>query len=186
MRITAIVGSQRRGNTYAMVESGCHALTDCEIELIHLKDLKIEKCDGCLICDSTGVCHYEDEMRNILEKLINSDGFILGTPARWNLLSGEIKVFLDRLNPLAVPELLKGKKAIIYAVGQSSGAASDSISAAANSVISFCNSAGIKVVDVVCAENCLEENDLISKFPAVLQDCKKAAFKLYESINEGL
>jgi hypothetical protein len=30
-----------------MVEAGSHALTSCDVEFIHLKDLPIENCDGC-------------------------------------------------------------------------------------------------------------------------------------------
>jgi multimeric flavodoxin WrbA len=186
MRITAIVGSLRRGNTYAMVEAGCHALKDCETELIHLKDLNIKMCDGCLTCDSTGKCHIKDDMNKMLEKLKNSDGFIIGSPTRWDLLSGELKVFLDRLNPLAVPELLKGKYAILFVVGQTKGDTSISIKNAANSLANFCDSAGINVVKVVKVEDCLKPNDLITKYPRKLKECKSAAEKLYKTLNDNL
>lgn len=182
MRIVALVGSIRRGNTYAMVEAACHALADADVELIHLKDVNLKMCDGCLSCDDAGECHIDDEMHSIIKRVVEADGFIFGTPARWNLLSGELKVFFDRLNPLAMPGSLKDKKAIIFSVGQSEGEEVASIRNAANSVKCFCDSAGIEVIDIVTAEGCLESQDLISKHPDVLELCKLSAHKLLASI----
>jgi multimeric flavodoxin WrbA len=182
MRIVALVGSIRRGNTYAMVEAACHALTDADVELIHLKDVSMQMCDGCLACDESGKCHKDDEMHTLIKRIVKADGYIFGTPTRWNLLSGELKVFFDRLNPLAMPGALKDKKAIIFAVGQTEGEEAESIKNAANSVKSFCDSAGIQIIDIVIAEGCLEANDLISKHADVLESCKAAAHKLAKSI----
>lgn len=182
MRIVAIVGSIRRGNTYAMVEAACHALKDCDIELIHLKDLNMNMCDGCLVCDESGKCVFEDDMNKIIPHINEADGIILGTPARWSLLSGELKVFLDRLNPLAVPEALKGKKSIIFAVGQTKGENAESIKLAADSVRFFCENAGMDVIETVIAEDCLKEDDLIINHPEVIERCKQAARNLYNSI----
>ncbi|MFX0199039.1 MAG: flavodoxin family protein [Candidatus Hodarchaeota archaeon] len=184
MRIAAIVGSNRRGNTYSMVEAGCHALTEAEVELIHLKDLDIQMCDGCLACDESGKCHIDDDMQGILKTILESDGFIFGTPARWSLLSGELKTFFDRLNPLAVPELMRGKKAVIFAVGQTENEEAESIELAANSVHNFCDNAGIDVIEKVIAEGCLESDDLMRKHPDILKECKKAAVKLMNSLTD--
>ncbi len=182
MRILAVVGSIRRGNTYAMVEAACHALNESDIELIHLKDLDFKMCDGCLSCDESGLCTYDDDMSRLLDDVKKADGFIFGTPARWSLLSGELKVFFDRLNPLAVPELLKGKKAIIFAVGQTEGEEAESITIAADSVKAFCDNAGIEVVDTVIAKNCLEADSLITNNLVILDKCRNSAINLYKSL----
>ncbi len=184
MRILGIVGSTRRGNTYAMVESGCNALKDCEVVLMHLRDIKIQPCDGCLSCDQDGKCVIDDEMNAILPAITKAQGFIFGTPSRWSLLSGELKVFLDRLNPLAVPEILKGKKAIIFSVGQTKGEEAESIRLAVDSVRFFCDNAKIEVVDTVIAEGCVGPEDLIMDYPEILDRCKQAALKLYQSLLE--
>jgi len=184
MRIIALVGSSRRGNTYAMVESACHAInSECDVELIHLKDIKIRFCDGCLSCDKTGRCHIDDSMKDIIKSVVAADGLIIGTPARWSLLSGELKVLIDRLNPLAVTQKLKNKKAIVFAVGQSTPEQDNSVKLAGNSVVNFCNNAGIKVVSRVFAFDCVGSNDLIEKAPEVLKRCKRAAKKLLKSIH---
>jgi len=184
MRIIAIVGSVRRGNTYAMVEAACHALKDSEVEFVHLKDTEIKLCDGCLTCDKTGKCHIKDAMTDLLPRIKAADGFIFGTPARWSLLSGELKVFFDRLNPLALPQGLKGKKAVIFSVGQTEGEEAQSIRLAARSVKYFCDNAGVEVVDTVLAEGCLEPDKVISRHKDILEKCKKAGLKLARKVSK--
>jgi len=184
MRILAVVGSTRRGNTYAMVEAAAHALTarDCDVELFHLRDLNLLMCNGCLSCDENGECNIDDDMKKILPDVLQADGFILGTPARWSLLSGELKVFIDRLNPLAAPQSLKGKKAIIFSVGQTEGEEAKSIQSAADSVKYFCENAGIEVIDIVTKGGCLNQDDLISNAPETLKTCKQSAAKLLNAL----
>ncbi|MFC1947338.1 flavodoxin family protein [Chloroflexota bacterium] len=185
MKIVAIVGSNRRGNTYSMVEAACHALEEFNVELVHLQRLSISPCDGCLSCDETGECHIEDDMQNVIKSMRDAEGFVIGTPARWSLLSGELKVLIDRLNPLAVPELLQGKKAIIFTVGQCEGDEAESIKLAAESVKYFCDNAGIEVVDTLIAEGCIEPTDVITKSPDILKKCKDSATKLSQAIHES-
>lgn len=185
MKIIAIVGSTRRGNTYAMVEASCLALEACNVELLHLKSLDINRCDGCLKCDKTGECHIKDDMKDILPRILEADGFIFGSPARWSLLSGELKTFIDRLNPIAAAESLKGKMAVIFAVGQTKGKDALSIGRTADSIKFFCENAGIEVVDTVIAKGCLNRDDLITKYPAVLARCKKAALNLFKKMRSA-
>ncbi len=80
--------------------------------------------------------------------------------------------------------MLKGKKAIIFAVGQTEGEEAESIQLAADSVRYFCENAGMEVVDIVTVGGCLNPDDLISKFPEILESCKKSASKLYTAIAE--
>jgi len=182
MRIVAVVGSNRRGNTYAMVEAACHALRDFEVELLHVKGMLGESCDGCLQCDESGDCHVDDPMRKAVADIAKADGLVLGTPARWALLSGELKVFLDRLNPLAVKGSLAGKKALLLVVGQCEGDDAWSIKSALESLKSFCRSAGIEVVADVQAQGCLNADDVIARHPAILVDCRTAAQLLADAL----
>jgi len=183
MKVVGIVGSNRRGNTYSMVEAACHALEGFDVELIHLHGLMTKMCDGCLTCDNTGECHIQDRVRTVMDKIKEADGFVFGTPARWSLLSGELKVFFDRLNPLAVPELLNEKKAIVFAVGQCEGEEAKSIKLAAKSVKYFCDNAGIEVIDTVIAEGCQQPTDVMTKHPEVLDKCRKSAIRLARALH---
>lgn len=88
-----------------------------ETEIIKLGDLKIQYCDGCLSCDETGKCHINDDMESILEKMVEADGFVFGTPDRFDNVSGLMKNFMDRTNPLCKDALLKRKVAALVTAG---------------------------------------------------------------------
>jgi len=182
MNIIGLVGSSRRGNTFTMTNAACDVLRGkCCLQLIHLHEKTIQPCDGCLSCDKTGLCHIKDGMADILPSIADADAFIFATPARWGLLSGELKVFFDRLNPFAAQEGLKGKKALIFVAGQSSQKHGTSLKLARDSVFNFCESAGIDVVESVLAYDCLEPTDIADKAPAALKQCKTAAHKLLDA-----
>lgn len=180
MKILAVVGSLRDGNTKYLVEETVKAIENIEniqIEKIYLSDTNINFCNGCLSCDETGKCIFDDDMSDIVIKARNSDAFIFATPARWGLLSGEIKTFFDRLNPLAINEELKGKKAILFSVGQSEEEESESIQLAVNSLKTFCENAGIKVVDSVAICGCYNKGDAKNK-TNYISKCKSAGYNL--------
>jgi multimeric flavodoxin WrbA len=122
-------------------------------------------------------------MKAAVKAIKLADGLIIGSPARWGLLSGELKSFLDRLNPLAGPESLSGKKAIVFAVGQSEEDSEDaeSVKLACKSMETFCESADIEVVDRVCAFGCLGSHD-VEEDAAVLRKCRAAAKRLVQEI----
>jgi len=141
-------------------------------------------CDGCLSCDKTSICHIDDSMPAVIGSILAADGLIIGTPARWGLLSGELKVLMDRLNPLAVSQKLKGKRAVVFAVGQSTSDQDNSVQLACDSVLGFCNNAGIDVVSTVLSFGCLEPTDLIETCPEVLDECKFAARKLLDCLSQ--
>lgn len=180
MKILAVVGSLRNGNSNFLVDEAIREIRDIEnvqVTKVHLKDIEMRFCDGCLVCDDTGECVYSDDMSRLISQVRETDAFIFATPARWGLLSGEMKTFLDRLNPLAVNEELKNKRAIIIAVGQSEAEECQSIKLAAKSLEIFCNDAGISVVDSVIVCGCYEMTAAQSK-PEYISTCKSAAIRL--------
>lgn len=78
-----------------------------EVETIIVRDLKLNYCIGCFACLKTGRCVQEDAMNDILTKMIDADDICFSTPVYYYSLSGQMKVFLDRCNPLY--ERMKGK-----------------------------------------------------------------------------
>lgn len=180
MKIMAIIGSARKGNSFSMVQSIKETILNAgvELEVVHLRDFSMEFCDGCLSCDETGRCHLNDDMSSIVEKVRDADGLVFASPARWSLLSGDMKVFIDRLNPLAAIEALANKKAIIFVVGQTKGE-DNSISIAAESIESFCDNAGIQVIDKVLAYGCLMEKEIDNETSL---KCMEAAEHLVDSL----
>lgn len=183
-KIVCISGSTRKGNTEKLIKAAVEELKKNSLDVveIYLSNFSPEPCDGCLICDKTGNCHIEDGMNEINEDLASADGLIIGTPARWALLSGSLKTFIDRTNPLAATERLAEKKVAVIAVGQCEGEEAESIKKAAESVLNFCNDAGMELVDMMIVEGVLSPNDIDQK-KAEFSKIRKLANKLLKSIS---
>jgi len=99
MKILAIIGSPRKGNTIKSVqkiESILSKNDDVEFEYIELKDVDLKPCIGCFMCIKEGYCPLKDDKEIILEKMMESDGIIMATPAYNFNVSGLMKNFIDR------------------------------------------------------------------------------------------
>lgn len=71
-----------------------------EVEFINLKGKNIKFCIGCLSCQKTLQCVQKDDMNGIIDKVQNADAIIFATPIYYYEMSGQLKTFLDRCNPL--------------------------------------------------------------------------------------
>ena len=119
MKIVAICGSPRRGNTEFILK---RILTKAEelgtrTELVLLREKRIEFCNGCLNCNSTGKCNIRDDMQIIYPKLEDADLIIFGSPTYFDCVTGLMKNFLDRLHS-NYKKILKDKKFAFITVGQ--------------------------------------------------------------------
>lgn len=184
MNILAVSGSSRKGNTEYLIKAIVREIQKNNIDVndVYLSDISMNFCCGCLKCDQTGDCVIDDEMTNIVSKVRNADALILATPARWGLLSGELKTFLDRLNPMAVREELKGKKVLIFAIGQSEQKEIESINNAAKSLVTFCENACMEILETILICECYNSDD-ISKKQEYINQCQEATKRLINSLN---
>lgn len=99
MKILGISCSPRKsGNTELLLNQALSGAKneDAEIELYSLAGKDIKGCDGCSSCRNTGVCHIEDDMQVVYEKLIESDGIIFGTPVYFYTVTSQAKAMIDR------------------------------------------------------------------------------------------
>jgi len=117
--ILAIIGSPRKkGNTDILVSKigeGAKA-GGAQVETLYLGDLDIKECDGCHRCWRGKECSKDDDMRDIYQKIIESDAIIFGTPVYWYGPTGLMKLFIDRFVYFNCPEnrsKIKGKRAVI-------------------------------------------------------------------------
>jgi multimeric flavodoxin WrbA len=180
-----VSGSSRKGNSEKLMMAAVDELKksdNANVLEVYLSDFDPETCDGCLLCDDKGSCHINDGMNEINEQLANADGLIFGTPARWALLSGNLKTFIDRTNPLAAPEKLANKKVVVFAVGQSEGEEAESIKKAADSVVNFCSDAGMELIDTLIVEGVLNPSDIDSK-ESEFDKVRQLANKLVNSLS---
>ncbi|MFV0481785.1 MAG: flavodoxin family protein [Campylobacteraceae bacterium] len=70
-----------------------------ETELIHFKDKKINYCTGCGSCFTKKECVQKDDMKEVLEKMLNADVIVLSTPVYFYSLCGQMKTLIDRTCP---------------------------------------------------------------------------------------
>lgn len=71
-----------------------------DVEFITLKNREIRFCKGCLACQQTGHCVIRDDVSEIMEQVIGSDVVVWATPIYYYEMSGQMKVLIDRLNPM--------------------------------------------------------------------------------------
>lgn len=123
MKVVGICGSPRKGNTEWMLGKLLDEVANSgvETELILLREQNIKGCDGCLACEiggneRKGTCHIKDDMQQIYPKLLAADGWALGTPVYFYLLSGMLKNFMDRTCPIWTK--LEGKPVVGIAVAE--------------------------------------------------------------------
>ncbi len=97
-KILLINSSNRKRNTYKLLSSIEKLLKkhNFETELINLNDYKIDFCKGCEVCVMRDRCFVKDDARIIMNKIINADGLVIGTPVYLNNMTGILKSFIDR------------------------------------------------------------------------------------------
>jgi len=100
MKILGLNGSPRReGNTGFLVKYTLEKLEEkgIQTEQINLSDYKIDQCRGCYECVKAKKCTIkEDDFSEIFEKMVESDGFILGSPSYHSSMTPRLKAVLDR------------------------------------------------------------------------------------------
>ena len=71
-----------------------------EVEVLLLHDKTINFCRGCLACQKLLKCVIKDDMAEMIEKVKSADVLIFATPIYYYEMSGQLKTFLDRCNPI--------------------------------------------------------------------------------------
>lgn len=65
-----------------------------------LYDKTISFCKGCLVCNKTHRCVIHDDADATPQKMLNSDVLVFATPIYYYEMCGQMKIMLDRANPL--------------------------------------------------------------------------------------
>lgn len=98
MKITAICGSPRKGNTYSALKSIQDNFPDVDFEILMLKDIHFELCKGCYTCVLRGEekCPLQDDRDMLIRKINSADGLILASPVYSHMVSALMKNLFDR------------------------------------------------------------------------------------------
>jgi len=113
MKIVVFNGSPKaeRGNTHVMVQEFLRGAEEAgaECENVFLAKKRIESCLGCYTCwmKTPGVCVHKDDMPELLSKYIAADILVFATPLYVDNVTGIMKMFMDRLIPVGLPEMEK-------------------------------------------------------------------------------
>ncbi|WP_273326757.1 flavodoxin family protein [Vallitalea guaymasensis] len=124
MKVIAFNGSPRKeGNTYTLLQTVLKQLEEhgIETELIQVGNRNIHGCIGCGKCRTNGNnrCIFDDDIINeCIEKIVEADGIILGSPVYFGGLSAQMKAFIDRVGYVTRPERLLKRKVCSAVVSQ--------------------------------------------------------------------
>ncbi len=102
-RVLVISSSLRAGSNSDILADnfikGVEISGNC-VEKINLTNKTMKFCIGCLSCQETGKCVLKDDVNSIIEKMQNADVIAFATPIYFYEMAGQMKVLLDRTNPL--------------------------------------------------------------------------------------
>lgn len=68
-------------------------------EKIFLRDKKINYCLGCGVCNTTHCCVQKDDMKDVLDKMVQADVIVLATPVYFYTMDAQMKTLIDRTVP---------------------------------------------------------------------------------------
>ena len=71
-----------------------------EVEKISLVGKNIQFCKGCLACQKLGRCVINDDVNEIMAKVLNADVVVWATPIYYYEMSGQMKTLIDRMNAM--------------------------------------------------------------------------------------
>ena len=107
MKILVLNGSPKREKsdtmhiTRAFLE-GIQAASPQDIHIIDVIDKHIEYCTGCFACKRNGgTCIHDDDMRDILNEILESDLLLFSFPLYCYGMPAPLKALLDRTMPLS-------------------------------------------------------------------------------------
>ncbi|MBQ8676903.1 MAG: flavodoxin family protein [Alphaproteobacteria bacterium] len=103
-------------NTAKMLKEAARGATEtgAEVEYIDLVSLNYKGCMSCFACKvkgnkTGGLCAFKDDLRPVLEKILQADALIVGTPIYYSYPTGMFRNLMERLL-FAVMTYSKGDK----------------------------------------------------------------------------
>jgi multimeric flavodoxin WrbA len=130
VKVVAFNGSARKdGNTALLLKRVLKVLEEegVETELVQLAGQQIRGCTACRTCFETKNqrCIIDDDNVNLyIQKMVEADGVLLGSPTYFSMMTPEMKALIDRVGFVAraQPEILRRKVgAAVVAVRRAGG-----------------------------------------------------------------
>lgn len=123
MKITAICGSPRKGNSYSILNTIKENYPDIEMKILALSQFDVKMCKGCYGCVLKGenVCPLKDDRDLIVKEMLDADGVIFASPTYAAQVPGIFKNFIDRVSYFAHRPVFFDKFAMSIATGAGYG-----------------------------------------------------------------
>jgi multimeric flavodoxin WrbA len=139
MKILAVNGSPRtvRSITRRLAQFVLDGAAEAgaETDMIDLCDLRVTPCTACDACSLNGICVNDDDIPALIDRMKDADGIIFASPVYIDNVSGQMKVFFDRLADAMHYQLFAGKYGCSVATTHTSGG--DEVVAYQNHVLNY-------------------------------------------------
>lgn len=102
-KIIIVTSSPRKdGNSETLAKKFAEGALSAgnEVKFIAVRDVDLKFCTGCMYCQTHDKCVLNDGMNALYKDFENADVLVFATPVYYYAVSGQLKTFLDRLNPL--------------------------------------------------------------------------------------
>jgi multimeric flavodoxin WrbA len=99
--------SQTRRLVMGVLEGARKAGAD--ITFVDICGLEIKYCTACSTCYAKGECIHDDDYPALLEKMLEADGIVIGSPNYINAVTAQLKTMLDRMADVVHCQQLAGK-----------------------------------------------------------------------------
>jgi len=125
MKIIAIHGSPRtirstsRRLASLVLEGAAEA--GAETEIVDLADMRVTPCTACEGCSFNGICVYDDDVPALVALMKEADAIVFGSPVYIDNVTGQMKVFFDRLADAIHYQVIAGKSGCSVATTHESG-----------------------------------------------------------------
>ena len=176
MKIIGISASPRgsKSQTLKLVQATLDGAKSAgaQTELVDVCNLKIEFCNACQVCFKTGACSKKDDFQGLYDRMLSSDGMVLGSPNYFRSVTAQMKTLIDRMADAVHCQLFTGKYCCNVA---SAGHGHEQVTDYLNGImINF----GAFVTGSTGAS--------MSEGPQAVEEAEKKAFQLGKSLAEDI
>lgn len=153
---------RKNGNSDRLAQEFAKGAKDNQnlVEYVNINDIDLQFCKGCLYCQSHDKCVIKDSMNNLYDNIQNSDVLVFATPIYYYQVSGQLKTFLDRLNPLYVRDNKFSKVYLLTASADDEDSATEGAKVAMQGWIDCFE--GVELAGVVHAKGVTDKGDIDS------------------------
>lgn len=98
-KVLILSGSPRKnGNSDLLCDEFMRGAVEVghEVEKIRVQEKKVACCVACYACRDSGICAINDDMAEIMQKMIDCDVMVLASPVYFYSIDAQLKAVIDR------------------------------------------------------------------------------------------